>query len=88
MTLTLELSPAEEAKLLQKAEEKGMPVERMLQDVALGIIEEPLRKRRLDPNSNDPFERKIAALQRFLPKDVGSIPDEALRRENLYADED
>jgi hypothetical protein len=88
MTLTLELSPAEEAKLLQKAEEKGVPVERMLRDVALGIIEEPVRKHRLDPNSEDPFERDIAALQHLIPKGAGSISEESLRRENLYADED
>ncbi len=88
MTLKLELSAAEEAELLKKAEEKGVPVEKMLREVVLGILQEPIKMRKLDPNSDDPFERKIAALQKFLPKDLGSIPDEALRRENLYADED
>jgi hypothetical protein len=88
MTLTLELSAAEEAKLLQKAQEKGVPVEKMLRDAALDIIGEPVRKRRLDPNSDDPFEREIAALQHLLPERRSAIPEEALRRENLYADED
>jgi hypothetical protein len=88
MTLKLDLSAAEEAELLKKAEEKGVPVEKMFRDVALGISHEPVKKRKLDPHSDDPFERKIAALQKFLPNDLGSIPDEALRRENLYADED
>jgi hypothetical protein len=35
MVLTLELSTAEEAKLLAKAAGKGVPVEKMLLDVAL-----------------------------------------------------
>jgi hypothetical protein len=88
MTLELKISPAEEAELLKKAAEQGVPVEEMLRYAVLGILQEPVKKRKLDPNSDDPFERRIAALQKFLPKDLGSIPDEALRRENLYADED
>ncbi len=88
MTLKLELSPAEEATLIKKAEEKGVAVEKMLLDAALGIIEQPVRKRRLDSESEDPFEREIAALQHLLPQGLGSIPEEALRREHLYGDED
>jgi hypothetical protein len=44
MALKLELSAEEVDKLRKKAEEKGVSVETMLLD-ALGIIEEPVRKR-------------------------------------------
>jgi hypothetical protein len=33
------------------------------------------------------FRRRMADLQKFLPEGLGSIPEESLRRENLYADE-
>jgi hypothetical protein len=88
MIVTLEFSAAEEAKLRKKAEEQGVTVEKMLKDACLALIAEPASKHRLDPNSEDPFEREITALQKYLPKDRKQIPDEALRRENLYADED
>jgi hypothetical protein len=86
MTVTLELSAAEEAELLKKAEEKGLPLEKMLRDVALGIIAEPGEG--VVPLSAAEFDKRISAFQKFLPKDLGSIPEEALRREHLYADED
>jgi hypothetical protein len=85
VTLKLEFSAAEEAKLLKKAEERGVPVEKILRDAALSIIEEP--KAGSKPISAEEFRKKLAELQKFLPEGLGSISDEALRRENLYADE-
>jgi hypothetical protein len=86
MTVTLELSAAEEAELLKKAEEHGVPVEKMMRDAVLKIIAE--QETDFAPLSAQDFRKRVAEVQRFLPEGLGSIPEEALRRENLYADED
>jgi hypothetical protein len=87
MTLKLELSAAEEAELLKKAEEKGVPVEKMFRDVALGIIGEKVVSPR-HPVTAEQMRRAFDELREMLPKDLPSIPVEALRRECLYADEE
>jgi hypothetical protein len=87
MTLTLELSAAEEAKLLQKAQEKGVPVEKMLRDAALGIISEPARSVPSHPVSAEQMRRAFDELAGLLPKNLPSIPMEALRREHMYSDD-
>jgi hypothetical protein len=86
MTLTLELSAAEEAKLLAKAEE-GVPVEKILRDLALGIIGEPVRSGSSHPVSAEQMRRAFEELAELLPKNLPAMPMDALRRENLQADE-
>jgi hypothetical protein len=87
MTLKLKLSPVEEAELLKKAEERGVSVEKMLQDVALGIIGEKVVSAR-HPVTAEQMRRAFDELREMLPKDLPSIPVEALRREYMYAEDE
>jgi len=79
MTLKLELPAQVAAKLLRKAEEQGVPIETIAIH-ALESVEEPVERRPVTPES---MRRALGDLAEFLPKDLPSIPMDALRRENL-----
>ena len=83
MTLELSFSPAEEALLRKKAKERGVSVETMIKNAALGTVDKSTTL-----SGDDLFQNHFADLQHLLPEPHVQIPDEALRRENLYADED
>ncbi len=86
MTLNLNLSPAEEAKLRKKAEEEGVPVEKIVRDAMVGILAQDVPAQQ-HPLSALEMHRLFDELADLLPPNLPEIPAEALRREYLYADD-
>jgi hypothetical protein len=64
-----------------------VPVEKILRDVALGIIGEPVKSTSSHPVSAEQVRRAFEELAELLPKNLPAIPMDALRRENLYRDD-
>lgn len=86
MTLNLNLSPAEEAKLLKKAAESGVPVEKIVRDATVGILAQDAPAPQ-HPVSAREMHRLFDELADLLPQNLPVIPANALRREYLYADD-
>ncbi len=92
MTVTIELKPEIEKRLAKKAEENGVPIENYLEV----FIEDSLAEETEDGSKKKPFyetataEEWIAEFETWIDshkdKNYPSIPDEALRRENMYED--
>jgi hypothetical protein len=64
-----------------------VPFEKMLRDMALGLIAEPVRSVPSRPVSAEQMRRAFDELAGLLPTNLPSIPMEALRREHMYADD-
>jgi hypothetical protein len=83
MTVTLELRPEIEAALMERAQARGLPVERYLQ----AVIEDVVGTRyapRLSPDDMRVALDRLANVGRELP----DLPDSALTRASFYADRD
>lgn len=89
MSLTIQ-APEIERRVRHLAKSRGLSPEEML----LGLVEAQLPREESEPQAR-PFyetattEEWAAALDRWaarFPSDAPLIPDEALRRENLYED--
>ena len=88
MTVTIELKPETEKRLAEKAKRNGLPIKTFIED----ILEEEVK----DEPKEKPFhktaskEEWLAEFHRWVDshkdKNYPSIPDEALRRENMYED--
>lgn len=91
MNLTLLLTPAEEAKLLARAQSEGTTLEQLVRQAIDPILSSdsnlaaaPESSRRISAAEAD---RALEALLDTLPPMRG-LSDEALSRESLYAPED
>lgn len=92
MTVTLELKPETEKRLAKKAKENGLPIEDYLEV----FIEDNLQDDVEAEEREKPFyetatkEEWIAEFDRWIEshrnENYPLIPDEALRRENMYED--
>jgi len=82
MQVTIEIEP-KTFSLLQKVQEKGVSLDKVLRE-ALDKYDE-----RKDPQETRSREEWIKSFNEWVNRDRGElppIPDEALRRENLYDD--
>jgi hypothetical protein len=84
MTLTLELLPQELAILEARARALGVDVTAVLHDLIAQIAapERPL----YETTSLDQWEQALDELSDDIDPTIPPLPDEALNRENLYAD--
>jgi hypothetical protein len=84
MTLTLDLRPDEIAVLDARARAMGVDIEAVLRDLIAQIAtaERPL----YETATLDEWERALDRLSDDVDPAIPAIPDEALRRESLYAD--
>ncbi len=76
MPITLDLSPAIEARLIQQAEQQGVPVSRYIEN----LLETPLRQ--VSPSQKDGADAYIARVHQVLKK-----LDELPRLARAHADE-
>jgi len=85
MTVTLDLTPEQEAAIKQQAEEQGVSVEEWLR----GLVDARVPRASIAHlQQSDPEEwiRRFEASLRSRPGAGYSLPDEAYSRENLYED--
>ncbi len=92
MTVTIELKPEIEKRLAEKAKQSGLPIETFIEV----FIEDNLEEEAKDEPRQKSFQETAtkeewsAEFHRWLDshkdKNYPSIPDEALRRENMYED--
>jgi len=73
MTITLDLSDQQVRRLKARAAQHGQQLEEYL--VHLAVHEEI---------SYEEWNARLKALPELLPRDLPSLPDEALRRETMY----
>lgn len=73
MTITLELSDEQARRLKERAAQHGQSVEDYLLDLA-----------KREELSYEEWSARLKALPELLPRDLPSLPDEALRRETMY----
>jgi hypothetical protein len=87
VAITIELPADVEARIVANALRRGVsPNEYAGQLVADAV---PLDSAMQDPKgAPEGFRERMAALGKLAGRDLPSIPDEALRRENLYERED
>jgi len=81
MQVTIEIEP-KTFSLLQKVQEKGVSLDKVLRE-ALDKLEDE------EPGQNElTIEERIEQFNKWArtPRDLPDIPDEALRRENIYPD--
>jgi hypothetical protein len=81
VTIPVELTAEEQAALERKAEAQGVSVDSLVRQAVLQVIGTPAL-------STEEFNRLFDLAADLVPDDVPEIPDEALRRENLYTRED
>jgi hypothetical protein len=84
MTLTLELGPEEVAVLEARARALGVDVAAVLHGLIAQIAgaERPL----YETESLDEWEKTLDELSDDIDPTIPPLPDQALRRESLYAD--
>ena len=91
MTVTIELKPETEKRLAEKAKQNGLPIETFIEvfieDKLEEVKDEPRKKSFQETATTEEW---LAEFHRWLDshkdKNYPSIPDEALRRENMYED--
>ncbi|MDQ3815252.1 MAG: hypothetical protein M3347_15125 [Armatimonadota bacterium] len=95
MTLTIELTPAEEAQLQQQASGRGLTVSEYMHHLLMAQLGTSSSNGAAQPERKLPFaatatpEEWIRAFNQWADshQDIqANIPDEALRRENIYDD--
>jgi hypothetical protein len=84
------LTPEEKATLLAYAKAQGVSVDTLLRKAVLQIIfpTEPGEPSLNNQLSGEELERAFEEIAELIPDNVPPIPDEALRRENMYSRED
>jgi len=88
MTLMIDLSPDEEAKLATAARQKGIPIAELARQLLTGPLPQagdeslPAAPQRLTPEEIIRGLDELAEMNRDLPL----LPPEAFERENIYED--
>ena len=83
MTITLELPPEVEARLLAEAQNKGVPVGEVIK--AYLIQQAPPLKQQM---SAEELDQALDEIADSLPKGIPPLSDEAMSRERIYTRED
>ena len=83
MTITLELPPEVEARLLAEAQNKGVPVGEVIKDYL--IQHAPPLKQQM---SAEELDQALDEIADSLPKGIPPLSDEAISRERIYTRED
>ncbi len=83
MTITLELPPEVEARLLAEAKDKGVPLSEVVR--AYLIQHATALKPQMRP---DELDRVLDEIADSIPKGVPPLSDKALSRESIYTRED
>ena len=92
MTVTIELKPETEKRIQERAKRRGKAIEAYLEDfIEENIVEESDKREKERPfHETATKEEWLVEFHRWLDshkdKNYPSIPDEALRRENMYED--
>jgi len=83
------LTPEEQRTLAARAKAQGVSVDALLRKAVLQIIY-PTEANESARNqlSGEELERAFEEIGELIPDNVPPIPDEALRRENIYSRED
>ncbi len=81
MQITIDIEP-KTYSLLQKVQEKGVSLDEVLREALDKLEDEEPRQEQLT------IEQRIEQFNKWArtPRDLPDIPDEALRRENIYPD--
>ena len=83
MTITLELPPEVEARLLAEAQNKGVPVGEVIK--AYLIQQAPPLTQQM---SAEELDQALDEIADSLPKGIPPLSDEAISRERIYTRED
>ncbi|MBC7795940.1 MAG: hypothetical protein H7Z37_03595 [Pyrinomonadaceae bacterium] len=93
MTVTIQLKPETEKLLTEKASQEGLDIETFLQSFIENYLQTEVSqevKREKPFHETATKEEWLAEFHKWVDshgdKDYPSIPDEALRRENMYED--
>lgn len=86
MAITIELPPDVEERVIANARLRGLAVSEYAGELIAGSV--PAATRDAFDLPVDEFERLLDCLGQLIPVNAPPIPDEALRRENLYERED
>ena len=94
MTVTIELKPETEKRLAEKAKQNGLPIETFIEVFIEDNLEEETKTATAEKEKSfhetATKEEWLAEFHRWIDshqdKNYPSIPDEALRRENMYED--
>ena len=90
MTVTIELKPEIEKRLAKEADKKGLPIETFIEVFIEENLEEEKEEKEKPFYETATKEEWRAEFRKWLDSHKGknypSIPDEALRRENMYED--
>ena len=91
MSVTIELKPETEKRLAEKAKQNGLPIETFIEVFIEDNLEETEDKPKEKPfHETATKEEWLTEFHRWVDshqdKNYPSIPDEALRRENMYED--
>ena len=90
MTGTIELKPEIEKRLAKEADKKGLPIETFIEVFIEENLEEEKEEKEKPFYETATKEEWRAEFRKWLDSHKGknypSIPDEALRRENMYED--
>lgn len=91
MTVTIELKPETEKRLAKEADKKGMPIETFIEVFIEDNLEETeISEQEKSFSETATTDEWLAEFHKWIDshkdKNYPSIPDEALRRENMYED--
>ncbi len=91
MILTIELKPETEKRLAEKAKQNGLPIETFIEVFIEDNLEEtgdkPKEKNFREKMTKEEWRAEFRKwMDSHKGKNYPSIPDEALRRENMYED--
>lgn len=90
MTVTIKLKPEIEKRLAEKAKKNGLPIETFIEVFIEENLEEETKEKEKPFHETATKEEWQAEFRKWIDSHKGknypSIPDEALRRENLYED--
>ena len=89
VAIPVPLTPEEKSALLAHARAQGVSVDTLLRRAVLQIIlPEPCEPSPKNQVSGEELEQAFEQIADLIPDNVPPIPDEALRRENMYSRED
>ena len=84
MTVTLELPPDVEARLVEEAQAKGVPVDEIVRLYLLQVA----RRRAPKQFSAEEIDRLLDEAADLIPPRIPPLSDEAISRESIYTRED
>ena len=85
MTLTLSLTPEEEAKLLAQARARGMSPDTLVRNAVKELLDKPRQPSSTEPGTVSPeeWDKEFDELLDSLPG-LPTLSDEAIGRESIY----